>query len=888
MKRQLSRVSQCVVRLDPYSVGFVVVALAALVIDFLIAPSSFPISSRDNGALPVWIMFHNMQDLLLFRSMLLTVHTGMGTLLVGLVFFVTQQESSYRVSMAKGMYIKESRIKLTSIGFMVLFLVLLVPRLNSTNLLFVATKVAVLPYVAFAGILLVGLLKVISIASSDTHRNHLEHKYILARYRALAHAAFQVRGQKENQFLVHPLEQLQDEALRSIRAGNMAQFTLYRRTMIDIPNEYREVVDRQGKRAYDYTARTAKQWEGLRWHKKLIYEICREGIRTDNSDIAHAAVATPLEIVWGAIRRQDYETYKDYVRLLYHPLTLVYQLKDSDTKSMLSEIVVMWLRETGQFQLMSRLERSNDKDAKHYAKYFPPLFLTFQDVLKFCFNTEWYAEFKFVLKSFMNILRYEAHQSIAFPEFWPGMNYGKQSLDRSVLGYAARFQYSVLFGMAAWILKTAREKARPDAIEHQFLQDIMEQFAGFRLNEWTSLFLQLQAFDVGQKMGWDLWDLRDSTAGDMEATWIGTTHYMKSLYVWAVLAGHIKGRDISVEAFTITQQEQLKYFGFDDLLSTIDSTEFDPYLWNVSEKIVNERQRTLRDAVESLKRGVEEERAREVAKSPLDQDRVNNFKKQILQGYFRMQGLVDWFTEMKGVVDSTVTLGRELAMGIIINKDGFISDSNVVMDLVASRIGENLKLGQNDTIAQAYQRHLHHVTLVGFDRALKTMKSPIVFVSTHRLHEISTDLNTSFQYHATYDEGRWLTWEETPLYTGYLTFDEKRVPVFRVSYSTGKPHYILLDLDSVGKVELMHSTYRDSGVHGISISVEEDIRKLSTKTPIPEDQIDRKVGIQIRQPFKFVEPTADPNGVFLNVEEDDDQTKNRESMDVYERNERES
>jgi len=837
---------------------FILLVVVPVVLDILVGMNlEIPKTSLISKILH-FFTFKNTQDPDALRTFLLTMHSGVGALLVGLVFFVAQQETNHQISMAKGIYIKESRVWSSAIGFIILYLFLLLTKLLEKEKYFYNTQLISVPFIFFALFLLFNLLKTIKVVRSDVKRSELEYNYMIRFYRKLANRSFTLQSSERNTFQIHPLEQLADEAKQAIKRQETALFALYRKIIIDIPKEYSTIINKRGSKPYDYNSALAKKWEGLPWHKKLFYELTLISVQVADFDLAQDVVSIPLTISWEAIRNCNQRMFAEYIRHLYYPAKLVDNSTNTRIRSLMIKTVAMWLRETGCFKLVPRMRDAESTQIEQFSNFFPPLFLTSQDLLKYFYDKRLKHEFLIVLDNFMDTLHYCTQKDWAFQKTYRSASV--TSSFQHAMGKVLFYQYSILFGLSAWILKELNQTMEEKETCKDFLVTLFDHFKGFTLNEWTELFLRLQEFDTGMKMGWDLWEFGEFDTGVATGNWIGTDQYLKTLYISAVILNFIPSSGLDIETFSISEQPELKYYGFEPLLGEIDTGSIDPQLWSISSDLIAEKRLQLRASIESLKHGIGTQREIEVRNSPIDFSKIKNFKHRIFSTYSREEGLLDLYDYLNLLDYSTLGSSSELELGVLLKKDGFIADTNVIMDVLAEQIAGNIKAGQNGHLLKSYIKKLPTQNLHRFLNTIDLMSNAILLAPSRSLLEIDKDLRCSFTGDRWSNEGKWLVWANAPLYVGYITRGDKRIPVFRIFSPMQKQPYIAMEHKFLGKITISKIGVEDSNKsdHGLiikleEIQTEEQLDKIATqvRANVSREDLKNKVALVVRQRLRL-------------------------------------
>ena len=276
-----------------------------------------------------------------------------------------------------------------------------------------------------------------------------EHNYIIDYFRFLIKEASATKKNKKEKFLVHPLENLEYEVVDAAKKQNSDKLLFYRNIIIDIPNEYNNIQIKNSKQKLSYYQ---KRWNGLDWHKKLVYKMIKNIINVSDEGLIHLIISIPLEISWMALKRKDISTYNNYIRLVGYPAKMYVD----DHFDLLIETTLMWLRETAQYHLNIILK----EETIDINDYYLPLFLTFQDLLKYFYENNNLESFKLCYENFTSIFRSIVSREEVFPE----INHWVENDDvKNRYSKAFYLQLQILYGGIGAFIYNKNLESEPDS-----------------------------------------------------------------------------------------------------------------------------------------------------------------------------------------------------------------------------------------------------------------------------------------------------------------------------------------------------------------------------------------------------------------------------------------
>ena len=103
--------------------------------------------------------------------------------------------------------------------------------------------------------------------------------------------------------------------------------------------------------------------------------------------------------------------------------------------------------------------------------------------------------------------------------------------------------------------------------------------------------------------------------------------------------------------------------------------------------------------------------------------------------YCNQNGLLDLFKNLNLIFNNRSK--KRIGIGVLLNKDGFIKNNNVHLDLLAAQFAENIKQGQNDRIIDHFLEKSIEINIEEIITKLLELDEPLLFSSRRGIRKLS-------------------------------------------------------------------------------------------------------------------------------------------------------
>ena len=512
---------------------------------------------------------------------------------------------------------------------------------------------------------------------------------------------------------------LRDMVVEGVQAGRAETVKRGLRLYAEIAEEIVILLHKYDAR---YDAETASRemsllnpfrWRELEWIRDDYFRIIDKTFVDPDKAILGEVMYFPQRLAQISTRHRDQLLFSHIVRegprYLYH-LANRTDL-DEPLRSFVIDRIWRFLKEFGDLQLgyhLDSLDRA--EEIKQLGEIVEGVFLIFNSLSKDALTERRLEDFDAFQAAMSRILGQYVSDSRHAPMLTRSTRAGDvidahRRLAEEVEGLKGRIR----FGLCAWILHLRKGEEHDAGIEDpRAWLDVCEGFAS-NIRDLTAIYVRSRTHDEQRRLHWDRWYMEEQPEG--QGVQVDVDGIIDEAY--AVLAVRMlanQPRQQSVEPAPALEMA---------------AGQQDAPLWKALDRLIDEESHLLPPGAEEgaerlreiIESAVEQQRRTErerVAEAPLWEKRVDEFRNNILEGYFKAARLADYFKERDAfaVEEGSESAATPIWINILLPKKYFVEGTNTALGPFGQSFGRRLGLS------------IGNHALADVDRAVHTRTTP--------------------------------------------------------------------------------------------------------------------------------------------------------------------
>lgn len=410
-------------------------------------------------------------------------------------------------------------------------------------------------------------------------------------------------------------------------------------------------------------------WNEIRWILDDIMEVFRKGTETSDKDIIKKIGFLPIAIANRSIKFSDHYLFQEFIRFAEYLYLVSQKEHDTDLKSFMIDRSWRWLKESSDYFVESKMrekgiERKLLLSLKDFAIYY---LIIFQNLLKASYENNDLESFR----------QFNKTTSKLFSHFKPSNEYPdaehlKWLLDNQELPEDQKSEIKtqledkeflenteeeinnrrkqMFFGLTSWIFDLYMAKSNKDDIKNFYLE--MQNNISNDLIELTNIFLLTHTFKAEDFWGWHWWDI----VPDGEARFIDIFSKFERLYCIKALQILEGKTEEEIEKIELPYNRDLAFLVGEDgnLMKILDNIQNNKDNWTfVLSKEAISKIYSLKAILNKVKQKHEEIEKESIRRKKISPKKVNEFKQQIIQGFYESAVIRDIFKNYEIYIDNT-------------------------------------------------------------------------------------------------------------------------------------------------------------------------------------------------------------------------------------------
>lgn len=497
-------------------------------------------------------------------------------------------------------------------------------------------------------------------------RNDLVDESIFERVQKMTLSAFKIQQDEINfsQTFVQELGYLKDNTLRAITEertdaleSNLETYASLVEVFLDILREY------GANYSFEMTQKELSGfggWDEIEWIQSNLKEFVDRGFATNNKTVIRKVIYFPVRLAASAISHMDYFVFQKFISWVPHFFLLATKMNDKEMGEFVATRCRLHLRDFIELDIEARLRKQplDEERLPRLEEFAVGLILTFNQLLKRACDSRDLGSFR-LFGSKLNSLFSHFTPSSDFPD---SEDYERQLAysnlteeQKQEIATKLRYQQKlenvehtinlrrkqVWLGLRGWIIRNYEE----GRLDERTFGQLYSAITDFRdLGELTKVFMETHSHESEELFGWDWWLLEDRPAEqEDEASSVDFSNYLSWVYCFGALQ-LIKGiPGERIKAYSLPTSRDLVFLAEKEdskIQQILRQIGENPERWKAILK--SEDLRRIPDLIGLLKKAAEEQRkaeAEELIRRPLDKDKIEQFKKEIIEEWKRSASL---------------------------------------------------------------------------------------------------------------------------------------------------------------------------------------------------------------------------------------------------------
>lgn len=622
-----------------------------------------------------------------------------------------------------------------------------------------------------------------------------------------------------------------DQLAASIRAHALGAIDELRQSYLHIAEEFLSMLDEFGG---GYSAEQAEKergalfesWTEIRWLWSDLRELIIIAVDAENPDILSTIAFLPFGIASRAIQARDNYLFQQFYQFApFFYLLATEQKAESRNRDLLVDRSWRWPKEIADFYIARELDnKAKSPDELEQMRGFALYCLrVFQDLLKLIADKRDVSTFATVAREFRGLFgRFRSaddQPNIAILHFQldHAQNDEQRASRKTQLELQEKRQdiaatlnmavHEIFLALGGRIL-AQRLEVPQDAKARQLFDTIISMLPN-TVEGIAATFAAASGGSASDAWGWNQWDV----IADGQAHWVdlhtnlNQIFAVRALQLLALLPPEVRANVQLPVSQTLT--EMAREGNPQGLLATLRAIEEQPERWEI---VLDQEARNcigiLRERLSAALTAQRELAAEATRNAPLDQDKLREFRAELVRSFIessRLRGIFD----AKGAIVSELSTNpevpvRSLGFSQIDDKNAFIAQENVSYAGWGRGYGQGIAQGEDEEVFAEMIGAIKTnqttapgavVTMIG--RAVSEMmpKDPIILQSLvfdARYAEI--DRNPAFT--PKYNPDIRTSWRDFNGFMGLLTFGTRQVPVFDTFVRRNESQNKILILDA--------------------------------------------------------------------------------------------
>lgn len=503
----------------------------------------------------------------------------------------------------------------------------------------------------------------------------------------------------------------------------------------------------------------------------------------------------PVSIASMSLEKGDHYLFQEFIRFPQYMYSYSFDQTDVRIKDFMRDRTWRYLKEFSDFHLeykLNKLKHSNkgsNVDEDSVVDYGLYVLKAFQSLMKTAFQKQNLEDFNKFKEATLGLF---------------DRGYGRSNRESGIQKRLKAYRNQMLFGITMWVLHVYSTDSE-NLTYRSFFNSVAPIFSGKTIKELTQIFLDVHSFEVEKIWNWGNWELEGRPEGGVYG--INILEKLEKTYAVLGLKALSGLTDAAIGAVELPHNRDFAFLveGTRDLIKVLDDIHDNPNNWKF---VLNDpaigKVDSFKALLSSAKKAQDEEDLERVRTSPLEADKLQEFKTSIVDDFNHsasVRKMFEGFGLLKKYKKKYPEEETRFGINTTFEKAAFIKDWHVHYLSSGTGFGASVAYGENRSIINKIKEKA--TLLSGFDEEnmidkLKSMgktKNLVLVFTNHSLWDTQIENSENFVSH----------WQIPDSYKGprgsdgYYKLDSLCIPVFEVFTQENESFVFLLDKSKLGK-----------------------------------------------------------------------------------------
>ncbi|MDD3491744.1 MAG: hypothetical protein PHG13_02185 [Candidatus Pacebacteria bacterium] len=621
-------------------------------------------------------------------------------------------------------------------------------------------------------------------------------------------------------------------------------------------------------------------FNSIAWISEDIWEIFEKGIESNSKKIIKKVTYFPVRLIRYAIDYKDhliFQQFQCYPFRLYQAYLNAQGVGKNELATLFFDRSWRYLQEISEYHLEPKLKKEEDYPEEEVRSFACAILKIFQGLLKVSFDERDIESFKTYLSTTGKLFR---NLDI--------MNRYKSKEAEKIADFLKDKKDEMFFGLASWIFYKLSQN-KDDILLKEFY-NIIQISIPSRIERLTDVFSCVHNFEVKDFWGWADWEIFEKGMGQVHL--IQIFEKLEKFYAVKSLSLLSEKDDKEVKKIKLPHSRNLADLikSESNLLKTLEdiTISFENWRFILNDDAIN-KANIFKELLIKAKKAQEQEETKYKQKQVISQQRVQEFKTEVVKAFYEDANLRDIFKKYFVIYEDKTKKKTDkkdrFGIHVVDDKALFFDDWHVHYIGWGENYGHSLASGEDSYLLDDIAKNCKEITKEKLGPILRRMEdiNNIVIFATNialwRFFEGSKNFKPKWKKSV----------EQLNIkgFSGWYEFNKKLIPVFETYHGKVDKQILILNKSKIGKlIQLspLNTNEKEESIEDIfymniqAFSENEELMQEFIKKP-PEwlkkigdkqkqrEHLSEHVRIQIFERFKY-EKSKDFEGYKLIIAED--------------------